>query len=182
MAVTSGQPRSEAVSAAASGHGQLRGQSWVLGLVVLATGLLLLREANAAAGESGLTIDGPRLWPLVVTVGWIALAVVYLLQQVVVPAWVSRHEADEIPGARVRWNWRIPAGLSAALVGYSLVVEHSGVGYVLATAAFFVVAARLLGSRRVGRDLVVGVTVPIVIYLGFTRLLDIPLPQGVIPL
>jgi putative tricarboxylic transport membrane protein len=182
MAVTSGQPRSGAVSAAAPGHGQRRGQSRVLGLVVLAAGLVLLREAIAEAEGSGLTIDGPRLWPLVVTLGWVALAAAYLLQQVVVPAWIIRREADEIPGARVRWNWRTPAGLTAALVGYSLAVEHSGAGYVLATAAFFVVAAWLLGSRRVGRDLVVGVTVPIVIYLGFTRLLDIPLPQGVIPL
>jgi putative tricarboxylic transport membrane protein len=181
MAVTSGQPRSEAVSPAASGHGQRRGQSRGLGFVVLAAGLFLLREAIAAGG-SGLTIDGPRLWPLVVTVGWVALTVVYLLQQVVVPAWISRHEADEIPSAHVRWNWRTPAGLTAALVGYAVVVEHSGAGYVLATAAFFVVAARLLGSRRLARDLVVGVAVSIVIYLGFTRLLDIPLPQGVIPL
>ena len=182
MAVTSGQPRSGAVSAAALGHGRRRGQSRVLGLVVLAAGLVLLREAIAEAEGGGLTIDGPRLWPLVVTLGWVALAAAYLLQQVVTPASKNRREADEILGARARLNWRTPAGLTVALVGYSLVVEHSGAGYVLATAAFFVVAARLLGSRRVGRDVVVGVTVPIVIYLGFTRLLDIPLPQGVIPL
>jgi putative tricarboxylic transport membrane protein len=179
MTVTTGQEQSGAARAVPDPGPR---QPGTLGLVVLVAGLLLLGEAISAADGRGIAIDGPRLWPIVVTVGWVALAAIYLLRQVIAPAWASHRDIEQAQAPPVRWNWRTPAGLIAALAGYSLVVEYTGAGYVVATAAFFIVAARLLGSRRLVRDLIVGVTVPIVIYVGFTRLLDIPLPQGVVPL
>jgi putative tricarboxylic transport membrane protein len=76
--------------------------------------------------------------------------------------------------------------LAAALLGYALVLKYTVVGYVIATAVFFVVAARLLSTRRVRdvivRDLVVAVALSLGIYLAFTRLLGISLPAGVLPL
>ncbi|WP_377308299.1 tripartite tricarboxylate transporter TctB family protein [Phytohabitans flavus] len=74
----------------------------------------------------------------------------------------------------------------AALVGYALVLEYTVVGYVPATAVFFVAAARLLGDRPwrevILRDAVVALALSLVIYVAFTRFLDIQLPAGVLPL
>ena len=52
------------------------------------------------------------------------------------------------------------------------------VGFVLASAVFFVVAARILGSRHSIRDVLVAVPLSLGIYLGFTRLLDIVAAGG----
>ena len=42
--------------------------------------------------------------------------------------------------------------------------------------------SRVLGSRSLIRDVIVAVVLPTVVYLAFTRLLDIFLPAGVLPL
>ena len=51
-----------------------------------------------------------------------------------------------------------------------------------ASFAFFLGAARILGSRRIVRDVCVALPLVLVVYLGFTRLLEINLPAGVLPL
>lgn len=146
----------------------------VLGAVLLLAGLALLGEAIRRAVEHGVTLDGPRLAPLIVTGGWVLLAAVYLVQQ-----WKA-------PVATEQASWLTPAALLVALVGYALMLEYTVVGYVPTTAAFFVVAARLLSSRPVRevivRDVLVALGLSLGIYLAFTRFLDIQLPAGVLPL
>ncbi|WP_173082441.1 tripartite tricarboxylate transporter TctB family protein [Phytohabitans rumicis] len=152
----------------------------VLGGVVLLAGLGLLAQAIGEAVERGITVDGPRLAPLIVTSGWVALATAYLIQ-----AWKAKPAQDDGESA-ARTSWFVPAALMVALVGYALVLEYTVVGYVPATAVFFVVAARLLSSRPVRevilRDIVVALGLSLVIYLAFTRFLDIQLPAGVLPI
>ena len=65
-------------------------------------------------------------------------------------------------------------------MAYAFVVGP--VGYVPATAVFFVVAARTMGSRQLPRDIVVGIGLTLLVYLSFTRALGVFLPQGVFPL
>jgi putative tricarboxylic transport membrane protein len=145
----------------------------VAGGVLLAAGILLLVNAISAAVEDGVTLGGPRLGPLIVTGGWVVLAAAYCVRQLVAPE-----------GGRFVIS--TPLMLAAALLGYALVLKYTVVGYVIATAVFFVVAARLLSTRRVRdvivRDLVVAVALSLGIYLAFTRLLGISLPAGVLPL
>ena len=52
----------------------------------------------------------------------------------------------------------------------------------LSTFALFVSAARLLGSRQLARDTVVGVALSVAVYLLFTRGLSVHLPGGLVPL
>ncbi|MEV4624800.1 tripartite tricarboxylate transporter TctB family protein [Micromonospora sp. NPDC049523] len=77
-------------------------------------------------------------------------------------------------------QWLTPALLGVALLGYVLLLDP--VGFVLASAVFFVAAARILGSHHSIRDVLVAVPLVLGIYLGFTHLLEISLPSGVLPL
>ncbi|GIG91169.1 tripartite tricarboxylate transporter TctB family protein [Plantactinospora endophytica] len=85
---------------------------------------------------------------------------------------------DDEPAAEVRAL--PPALVSAALLGYVLLLAP--VGFVLASALFFVACARILGSRAWLRDIAVAVPLALGVYYGFTRGLDITLPAGVLPL
>lgn len=144
------------------------------GLAMLAFGLLLLHETLAIRGE-GFAPDGPRFLPLVVVVLWIALSVVYLLQQVVRVA----RQSGTLPTERFS---HMPAAalLVVLLVAYAYLLEP--LGYIVATSVFFLAAARTMGSRQVVRDLVVGVGLSLGVYLLFTGALGVHLPEGVIPL
>ncbi|HEU4426590.1 MAG TPA: tripartite tricarboxylate transporter TctB family protein [Pilimelia sp.] len=164
----------------------------VVGCVLLAAGTLLLREAIVAANEFGLTVDGPRLAPVVVAGGWTVLAAAYLVRQLTRRPGhnaETNHNVETDQDAETDHNaetdhgassWRTPAMLVAALVAYVLALEP--VGFVPATAVFFVGAARILGSTRLVRDVVVAVPLALVVYLAFTRILEIQLPRGVLGL
>jgi putative tricarboxylic transport membrane protein len=158
-----------------------------VGVVLLVAGLFLGWVAVRAAAEDGVRIDGPRLVPLVVTGAWVVLAAVYLVSQFIhraptvagpaveEPA-VDEPEPAQAPSATHKWT---PVLLGAALIGYLLLLEP--LGFALASAAFFSVAARILGSRRPVRDALVGIPLGVGVYLAFTALLDVRLPAGVLP-
>ena len=128
--------------------------------------------ASSSAGRRTTPLDGdfalhgPWLAPLVVTAGWVVLAT-WLPGRPVRSGPASRPrppgrrhgyltEADEIDGGDpdmpadaeqpASVQWLTPALLSLALLGYVLALDP--VGFVLASAVFFVVAARILGSHH----------------------------------
>jgi len=133
--------------------------------VLLVVGAFLLWTA---ARDGDLDLQGPRLAPLVVTAAWVAIAAAYLVKEA-----AKRTKAEPM-------SWRAPTGVAAALVGFAIALEYAG--FVVSAAVFFVVTARFLGSRNWIRDVVVAIALPLAIYLAFTRLLDLFLPAGVLPL
>lgn len=145
----------------------------VLGAILSLVGALMVKEAfSVPAGRS--LIAGPRLFPVVITVVFTALALAYLGQQLLARARQAPTDAEPF-GDVVR-----VAGMVVVLVVYTFLLEP--LGYVLATFLLFVAGSRLLGSKAIVRDLVVGVGLSVGIYLLFTHLLNVHLPEGVIPL
>jgi len=145
----------------------------VLVVAGLSFGYVALRELDG----DGVTVGGPRFAPLVVTGAWTALAIAYLVGQLRRPSTVD-DEVDPEPPRRLAWL--SPALLLAALLGYVALLEP--LGFALASTGFFVAASRILGSRSWLRDVPVAVGLAFGAYLAFTRLLDIQLPAGVLPL
>ena len=150
--------------------------SIILAAVLLLIGVGLLWAALVAAdGDFGL--QGPRLAPVVVTAAWVIIAGCYLAMQFrpqPVPVDAEDEEVAEPPG------WLAPAGVAAALVGFAVALEYAG--FVVSAALFIVAVSRVLGSRSLIRDVIVAVVLSTAVYLAFTRLLDIFLPAGVLPL
>ncbi|MCA2211850.1 tripartite tricarboxylate transporter TctB family protein [Jidongwangia harbinensis] len=140
----------------------------ILGAVLLTAGIALLWTAiRASGGDLGLA--GPRLAPVLVTAAWVVVAAAYLVIQL-------RPATEQPEPIRVS----TPAGVAACLAGFAVALEYAG--FVVSAAVFVVAVARVLGSRHLVRDLVVAVVLPLAVYLCFTRLLDIFLPAGVLPL
>jgi putative tricarboxylic transport membrane protein len=156
----------------------------ILGAVLLLVGLFLLWEAYRTA-DGDFSAQGPWLIPVVVTGGWVAVALWYLVTQFVSPDRAEQPAADapedaaEAPETQ-RVQWLPPALLAATLCGYLAVLEP--LGFVLASTVFFVAAARILGSRNLIRDIVVALALALTVFLAFTRLLELHLPSGVLPL
>jgi putative tricarboxylic transport membrane protein len=146
----------------------------VLGVGMLGLGLLMLDQTLAIRGE-GFDAEGPRFLPLVVVLLWIALVLGYLGQQVRA---VLRH-ARNLPAERFT-HLGSAALLAVLLVAYAYALEP--LGYLISTVGFFVGAAFGLGSRQPTRDLAVGISLTLVVYLLFTRALGVHLPGGVLPL
>jgi len=144
---------------------------------IIAALVLIVLSATFLVGvfdirsPKGLDPAGPRFFPLLVTTAWLVFSIGYLIEGLRSP------KAAKGDGDRA---WFEPVALSALLVLYALLVVP--LGYVIATALLFFAAARILGSRQLVRDIVVALVLAVVVYIAFTRFLDISLPEGVLGL
>ncbi|MFF1819261.1 tripartite tricarboxylate transporter TctB family protein [Kribbella sp. NPDC058245] len=143
---------------------------------IIAAIVLIVLSATFLVGvfdirsPKGFDPAGPRFFPLLVTTAWLLFSIGYLIEGLRAPK--VKPEGDR--------SWFEPVALAALLVLYALLVVP--LGYVIATALLFFAAARVLGSRQLWRDAVVAVVLAVVVYIAFTRFLDISLPEGVLGL
>ena len=105
-------------------------------------------------------------FPLLVVAGLIALGAAFLFTVV------------RMREPAVETHWPTAGLIVLTLVVYA--VALSPAGYIVATAIFFPVMGRLLGSRRPSRDLPIGIGLSVAIYFVFTRLLEVRLPGGLL--
>ncbi len=129
---------------------------------------------------------GPRLFPTIMGGAMLLSAVLlFVLPPRQLPAITAEQAVAEHTDAAVvegvgeaeedeKLEWRRALSLMALTLAYVLL--FSLLGFILSTAPFIVGAARILGSRHIVRDVVVGVAVAVGIYFLFTALLHVALP------
>ena len=150
----------------------------VLALGVVAFGVAVVWQTTQIRVTPAYAKVGPRVIPYIVGVGLVLLG-----------AWLAaeaatgrraRAASDEPEGAdpTLPTDWRVVGMLAVTLVIYGLLIEP--VGFVVASALLFAGAAFAMGSRRVGRDVAIGLAFAVALYVGFTRGIDLDLPAGVL--
>jgi putative tricarboxylic transport membrane protein len=147
------------------------------GLVLLAASVAILLAVFAIPGRGGYSTSGPRFVPLIVAAGLIALSAAFLARTIVRPDMELAERSAEEDAAT---HWATPALLLVAMIAYALLMEP--LGYILSTAAFFVPVARLLGSRSLVRDVIIGLVAGVGLYIAFTQYLGVSLPAGLTPI
>jgi putative tricarboxylic transport membrane protein len=135
----------------------------------LAVALVVLAQAFMIPDGGGYQAVGPRAFPMLVGGGMAVVAVIGVVQAFRAPA------TDDEP---VRWTPVLV--LVGALILYAVLLVP--VGYWQATTLFFTAVARVLGSRKPVRDLIVGLLLALATYFLFDRLLGISLPPGLVRL
>lgn len=141
----------------------------LVGAAALAYQVTLIREGG------GFTVVGPRVFPAVVVFVFFSMSVLLLLRTTLWPdVDMATHAAEE--DAATHWP---SIGLTVlALVAYPLAMDR--LGYIIGTALFVPLVARILGSHKLVRDVIIGVVLAVLIYVGFTRVLSIRLPAGLL--
>jgi putative tricarboxylic transport membrane protein len=145
------------------------GAEIALSLGVLALGIGAAGVTATLPSEGGYAGVGPNFIPAVVAAGIILLGL-WLAYEAFSGGWRHGGEQTEVFEARP-FLW-ISVGLFAqmALIGWA--------GFVIAATALFVCVARGFGSRRVARDLAIGLAMSLAIFLFFVKLLNVNLPAG----
>jgi putative tricarboxylic transport membrane protein len=168
----------------AARRGSLLGPRLVAGFLLALAALLIVSAFGIARG-GGYSVIGPATIPLVVAIGLLVLGGLFAVRTTVLPDTdLADHAAEE--EAVTHWPTVGLAGL--ALVAYALALdgfdvgplEVPGLGYIVATAIFLPLTARILGSRSPVRDTLVGIGVAVVIYFGFSEFLGVRLPAGIL--
>ena len=147
------------------------------GLILLAIAVAVLAGTTAIRSQEGYAATGPRFAPLLVGVLLLVLSLLFLARTVVRP---DIELAERAAREAATTGFARPAAVVAALVAYAFLMEP--LGYVVATALFFVATARILGSRALLRDALAGVAIGLVMYVAFTQFLGVDLPAGLTPI
>jgi putative tricarboxylic transport membrane protein len=146
-----------------------------LSLGVLALGIGVTAATATLPSEGGYAGIGPNFMPGVVGAGIILLGL-WLAFEALYGGW--RNAPPDDPRSRgehgfdaASFGW-ISAGLFAhmALIG-------SG-GFIVAGTALFACVARGFGSRRLIRDVSIGIVLALAVFLFFVKLLNVNLPAG----
>jgi putative tricarboxylic transport membrane protein len=156
-------------------------QSWLgprlAGAFLLAASVAILLAVTSIPGRGGYSTSGPRFVPLLVAIGLIALSALYLARTFVRPDVALAERSAEEDDAT---HWATPAVIMAVLLAYAFLLEP--VGYPLATAIVFIAIGRVLGSRAIVRDVIVGLVLGFGLFTAFTQYLGVSLPAGLTPL
>ena len=154
-------------------------------VALLALGIVLVVSALGIARGGGYSIVGPATIPLIVAIGIVGLAAAFVVRTTIRPDTELAELASE---QELACHWPTVGLVGAALAAYALAldgfelggIEVPGLGYIVATALFLPVTARILGSRSPVRDVIAGVVIGVVVYVGFTQFLGVRLPDGIL--
>ena len=150
---------------------------YVVCAVMVAVGAFLIYDAmSMPGGYAEVDPVGPRLFPVAIGVGLLAMAAVLAIA---IPRG-SRGEADagEDIDPDMPSDWRTVCLLVGLFVMLIVLVEP--LGWAIAGALFFAGCATVLGSRHYLRNVVIGVVLALVSFYGFYSGLGIPLPAGIL--
>ena len=166
--------------------GSLLGPRLVAVFLVALAGLLL-QQALQIGSTRGYSVVGPTTIPLVVASVLLLLGVLLAVRCTLartIDADLAARSMDE----EVATHWPTVGITLGILVVYALALNGfrlagvvvPGLGYVVATGVFLPVTARVLGSRHLLRDAIIGFVVAAVVYFAFTRFLGVRLPAGLL--
>lgn len=147
----------------------------IAAIFVLILGGVILTQVSKIGSGAGFIVVGPRVFPWAVGIGLLILGVLFVLRTTVL---LDKDLAAEAMEEEASTDWRTTLLGLVSLVAYAVLLHP--LGYALATALFFPLAARLLGSTHWRRDILIGLAFGFGIYLIFTRVLGVRLPAGLL--
>ena len=147
----------------------------ILSLAVLVLGVAVAVATSRLSAAGGYSRIGPNMAPAVISGGLILLGL-WLAYEALSGGW--RDAAPDDPALRNEHPFHLGAFLwvSAGLFAEMLLIHRAG--FAIAQAALFACVARGFGSRRVARDLAIGLALGLAVFLFFVKFLNVSLPAG----
>jgi putative tricarboxylic transport membrane protein len=149
----------------------------LLALAAVVFGILIVWQATLIRLTPAYSKVGPRVIPYIVGAGLVVVGVWLAYEALTGRASAGTTESEDADPA-LPTDWRTVGLLVLALLAYLLLIERAG--FIIASATLFVTAAFAMGSRRLARDIAIGIVMATVLYLVFSRGLGLSLPAGVL--
>jgi putative tricarboxylic transport membrane protein len=149
----------------------------LLGLGIAALGVFIAVETSAITVSPLYAKVGPQAIPYIVAGGLTVLGLLFAGAALRAAGRAAGPVTDEA-AAQERTDWFALAVISAGLVAEMLLIKRAG--FVIGAAVLFFCVAIGFGSRRYVRDAVIAIVLALIVYVGFTRGLNLQLPAGVL--
>ena len=144
----------------------------LVGLGVAALGGFIAVESSLIEVSPAYAKVGPQAIPYLVAAGLILFGLLFAGMS------LRPRAADVAAPTADGADWLALAVISAGLIAQMLLLVPAG--FVIASAILFYCVAFGFGSRRYLRDGIIAILLALIVYIGFTRGLDLQLPAGVL--
>ena len=147
-----------------------------IAIAVIALGVVVLWQTQDIRVTRASAQVGPKVIPTIIGIGQIVVGVWYAVEIVLFRrvAEIGADSEDLDPEAAT--DWRTLGILALALLAYTLLIETGG--FIIASAAMFIIAAFGMGSRRFLRDASCAIVLSIAVFLIFDYWLGVRLTEG----
>jgi putative tricarboxylic transport membrane protein len=149
----------------------------LLALAAVLFGILIVWQTTLIRLTPAYSKVGPRVIPYIVGAGLVIVGA-WLAYEALTGRAATGSAESEDADPTLPTDWRCISLLALALLAYLLLIERAG--FIIASATLFVMAAFAMGSRRLARDIAIGVILAAVLYLVFNRGLGLSLPAGIL--
>src|SRR5215204_3335153 len=149
----------------------------LLALWAVLFGILIVWQTTLIRLTPAYSKVGPRVIPYIVGAGMIVVGV-WLAYEALTGRMSLGTTESEDADPTLPTDWRTIGLLALALLVYLLLIERAG--FIIASATLFVMAAFAMGSRRLARDIAIGIVMSTVLYVVFSRGLGLSLPAGIL--
>lgn len=147
----------------------------IAAVVIVLGAVVVLFDAIRISLEGGFGPQQPGFFPLIVGVGLMGFGLAFLVRATLKP---DRELLDQAALHHADTHWRTLWTVIGSLVLYAVVLDP--LGYIIATSIFFVGIAWIAGSRKLIRDIIIAILFSAAVYFGFTELLGVRLPAGLL--
>ena len=147
----------------------------LLDLAAIALGSGVIWQTTQIRVTPAYAAVGPRVVPLLVGGGLVLIGLWLLAHAITGRSTVRGTESEDIDPT-LPTDWRAVALLAVALLLYLGLMVPAG--FVIATTVLFAGAAYAMGSRRLVRDVLLGLLLALALDLAFTAGLGLRLPAG----
>ena len=150
----------------------ISGAGLVIGLGLVAIASVIGFETMQMQVPPSYARVGPQIFPYIIAIG-MAITGAHI-------AWKSYRGEDEAAEESDAGptDWKSVAIIAAGLIAHMNLLKP--LGFVPAGLILFCSVAFAFGSRRYGRDVIVGLLLVLFAYVGFTYGLGLQLPQGLL--
>ena len=149
----------------------------LLALGAIVFGILIIWQTTLIRLTPAYSKVGPRIIPYIVGAGLVIVGA-WLAYEALTGRAATGSAESEDADPTLPTDWRCIGLLALALLAYLLLIERAG--FIIASATLFVTAAFAMGSRRLVRDIAIGIVMATVLYLVFSRGLGLSLPTGIL--
>ena len=150
---------------------------YIVCVVLVAVGAFLIYDAlTLEAGFAKVDPVGPKLFPMVVGVILLLLAIVLAIA--IPRGSVGEADAGEDVDPNTPGDWRTVGLLVGLFV--AVIVLVNPLGWVITGTMLFAGAATILGNRHYVRNIVIGAVLSLISFYAFYSGLGIPLPAGIL--
>ena len=143
---------------------------------LLLLGVIVLFDAKNMLVPPGSGSVGPQVFPTIIGIFIILVSIALTVE--ILRGNYGKPEGTEFGEIESKTDWKTLGMVTGSILTYPFLIESAG--FVVASTVVFFGVGFAYGARKLVKNLLIAIIFALVVYLSFTKLLNVNLPAGIL--